>query len=122
MAASCVWLVNKRDNRAHRTPLRGNIVERQTGADAQWHVVVLIVWAIFRARIGIAAVLHSVSEFVEGLGRQRGLQRSGPNVVAQAERIRPANIRDGQSPFPRLPVMPVVPGKSHLLLRRDVVI
>src|SRR5205085_6837928 len=70
----------------------------------------------------VTAVLHAVAEFVEGLRRQRGLQRYGPDVVPQAEWIRPANIRYGQTPFACLPVMPVIPAKGYLLFRRDKVI
>src|SRR5262249_28085490 len=118
MAAGSVWLVNKRDSRAHR--IRSYAIgELQIAADAQWHVIVPIEVTIFGARIGVAAVLHAVAELVEGLGPERRLQRSGINEVAQAERTRPLDLRYWQTPFARLPAMPVIPGKGHLLFRRD---
>src|SRR5262245_19171462 len=93
MAASHVPLIDERDQWA----------ELQIAPDAEGIAVELIVSAIFIARIGVAAMLHAVAELVEGLGRERRLQRGGINEIAQPERAAPFDVRDGQPPFASLP-------------------
>src|SRR5262249_39577879 len=121
MAAGHVLLVDERDNWAYRIR-SGAIGELQIAADAQRHAIELIVGAIFIARVGVAAVLHAVTELVEGLWGERRLQRSGINEVAKPEGIGPLNIRHGQTSFTSLPVMPVIPCKGNLLFWSDIII
>src|SRR2546425_2504158 len=115
MPTSNVLLIDKRDGWTDR--IRSNpICELQIATDWQWDAVVSVVWTIRCRSIRVAAVLHSVPEFVECLRRERRLHRRRPHVVAQAEWIGPANVRHRQTPLTSLPVMSILPGKCRLLL------
>src|SRR5262245_9188746 len=122
MPPGSVSLVNEGNSEpAGRRPqsgIGGGIGEGQCLADAQGHIVKSVVRAILGGSIRVAAVLDAVAEFVQGRGRQCGLERAGPHEVAETEWVSSAYIGNWQAALTSLPVVPVVPCEGDLFLGR----
>src|SRR5262249_39558209 len=120
MAPGRVALIDKWNKRPKRIWCGQAELKRWT--DSQRLAVERIVGTVLGSRVGIAAVLHAITKFVENLRSESGLECARVDEVTDSERIGSLDVGHWEATRSRLPAMVVVPGKCDLLLWSDIVV